>query len=64
MIRPKFTKFQLAVHVAALAPLAVLIVAVLTDNLTVNPIQAATLRTGKTAMILLVLSLALSLIHI
>lgn len=58
MIRPKFTKFQLAVHVAALAPLAVLIVAVLTDNLTVNPIQAATLRTGKTAMILLVLSLA------
>ena len=58
MIRPKFTKFQLAVHVAALAPLAVLIAAALTDNLTVNPIQAATLRTGKTAMILLVLSLA------
>ena len=58
MIRLKFTKFQLAVHVAALAPLAVLIAAALTDNLTVNPIQAATLRTGKTAMILLVLSLA------
>ena len=58
MPRQKFTKFQLAVHVAALAPLAVLIAAALTDNLTVNPIQAATLRTGKTAMILLVLSLA------
>ena len=35
-----------------------LVVAALTDNLTVNPIQAATLRTGKTAMILLVLSMA------
>ena len=56
--KPHFTKFQLAVHVAALAPLAVLIAAALTDNLTVNQIQAATLRTGKTAMILLVLSLA------
>lgn len=58
MPRLKFTKFQLAVHIAALAPLVVLIGAALTDNLTVNPIQAATFRTGKTAMILLVLSLA------
>lgn len=58
MSRPRLTKFQLAVHIAALAPLAVLIGAALTDNLTVNPIQAATFRTGKTAMILLVLSLA------
>lgn len=55
---PRFTKFQLAVHLAALAPLAVLIVAALTDNLTVNPIQEATFRTGKTAMVLLVASLA------
>ena len=55
---PKFTKFQLAVHLAALAPLAVLVAAWLTDNLSVNPIQDATFRTGKTAMVLLVASLA------
>jgi sulfoxide reductase heme-binding subunit YedZ len=54
----RLTRFQLAVHIAALTPLAVLAIAALSDNLTVNPIQAATLRTGKTAMILLVLSLA------
>lgn len=54
----RFTPFQLAVHAAALAPLAVLAGAALTDNLTVNPIQEATFRTGKTAMVLLVASLA------
>ncbi len=58
MSRLKFTPFQLAVHAAALAPLALLLVAWLTDNLTVNPIQEATFRTGKTAMVLLVASLA------
>jgi methionine sulfoxide reductase heme-binding subunit len=55
---PTFTKFQLAVHAAALAPLVVLIAAALTGNLSVNPIQEATFRTGKTAMVLLVASLA------
>lgn len=55
---PRFTRFQLFVHLAALAPLAALIVAALTDNLTVNPIQEATLRTGKAAMVLLTASLA------
>ncbi len=54
----KFTKFQLAVHVAALAPLVLLLVAWLTDALSVNPIQEATFRTGKAAMVLLVASLA------
>lgn len=58
MAARRFTKFQIAVHIAAVAPLVVLAGAALTDNLTVNPIQAATLRTGKTAMVLLVLSLA------
>ena len=58
MALQRFTKFQLATHVAALAPLALLAVAALTNHLTVNPIQAATLRTGKTALVLLVLSLA------
>ncbi|HSN75313.1 MAG TPA: protein-methionine-sulfoxide reductase heme-binding subunit MsrQ, partial [Anaerolineae bacterium] len=55
---PKFTPFQLAIHAAALAPLAVLLVAALTGGLSVNPIQDATFRTGKTAMVLLVASLA------
>ncbi len=54
----KFTKFQLFVHVAALIPLALLIWDVVQGNLSVNPIQEITLRTGKTAMVLLVLSLA------
>ena len=53
-----FTKFQIFVHVAALLPLVILIIDALRGNLTFNPIQEATLRTGKTAMVLLVLSLA------
>lgn len=54
----RFTKFQILVHVAALLPLVILIIDALRGGLTVNPIQEATLRTGKTAMVLLVLSLA------
>ena len=54
----RFTKFQILVHVAALLPLVVLIWDAFQSNLTVNPVQEATLRTGKTAMVLLVLSLA------
>jgi sulfoxide reductase heme-binding subunit YedZ len=49
---------QVAVHLAALAPLALLIWDAAQDQLTANPIQALTFRTGKTALILLVLSLA------
>ncbi|MCK4976213.1 MAG: ferric reductase-like transmembrane domain-containing protein, partial [Anaerolineales bacterium] len=33
------------------------------DNLTANPIQAVTLRTGKTALVLLVLTLAVTPIN-
>ncbi|MEA3336188.1 MAG: protein-methionine-sulfoxide reductase heme-binding subunit MsrQ [Chloroflexota bacterium] len=58
LTRPKLTKFQIAVHVAALIPLALLIWDATQGNLTANPIQKATLRTGKTALVLLVLSLA------
>lgn len=54
----RFTKFQIFVHLAALTPLAWLVLDYLTDNLTFNPIQAVTLRTGRYAIILLVLSLA------
>jgi methionine sulfoxide reductase heme-binding subunit len=49
---------QAAVHLAALAPLAWLIWDGLHDELTVNPIQAITARTGKAALVLLMLSLA------
>ena len=48
---------QVAVHVGSLVPLAWLIWDGLGGNLTVNPIQAITARTGKAALVLLVLSL-------
>lgn len=45
-------------HLGAWIPLALIAYGLTTNQLTVNPIQAATLRTGKTALVLLVLSLA------
>lgn len=54
----KLTKFQVLVHVGSWAPLALLIADYFRNNLTVNPIQEVTFRTGKTALVLLVLSLA------
>lgn len=55
---PRFSKFQLAVHIGALLPLALLVFDWTRDNLTFNPIQALELRTGKYALVLLILSLA------
>ncbi len=49
---------SLVVHLGSLAPLLILVWDALHDDLTFNPIQEATLRTGKTALVLLVLSLA------
>ncbi len=49
---------QVAVHGGALAPLVLLIGDYWCDRLTVNPIQAITWRTGKWALVLLILSLA------
>ena len=49
---------RVVVHVGAWIPLVLIMVGLLTNQLTVNPIQAATLRTGKAALVLLVLSLA------
>ncbi len=61
-VAPKWWKgkrlVQTAIHVAALAPLAVLLWDIWQNNLSVNPIQDITHRTGKTALVLLVLSLA------
>jgi sulfoxide reductase heme-binding subunit YedZ len=50
--------FQRMVHLAAVTPLGWMVVDYLRANLTVNPIQELTFRTGKTALVLLVLSLA------
>lgn len=55
---PRVTNFQILVILAGIIPLAWLLFDFFTNNLTVNPIQAATLRTGKYALIFLVLSLA------
>jgi len=57
-LKSHFKQIRWAVHLAAWVPLIVLIIDALNDNLTVNPIQAATQRTGDTAIILLALSLA------
>lgn len=56
----KFTSLQVVAHVAAWIPLIWLAIQYLSDNLGVNPIQSAIQRMGKTALILLVLSLACS----
>lgn len=45
-------------HVGALLPLALLIWNFFHDQLTANPIQYITFRTGKTALVLLILALA------
>jgi methionine sulfoxide reductase heme-binding subunit len=58
MSRIKFTPLQILVHLLAWGLAAWLAWDAWTGNLTVNPIQAATQRTGKYALILLVLSLA------
>lgn len=55
---PQFTKFQAAVHIGALLPLVWLLYNWSIDNLTFNPIQALELRTGKFALVLLILALA------
>lgn len=51
---------KVATHVGSLAPLAVLIWDFYHNQLTFNPIQEATFRTGKTALVLLVLMLAVT----
>jgi sulfoxide reductase heme-binding subunit YedZ len=55
---------RLLTHVAALLPLAVLVWDGLHGDLTVNPIQEISARTGKTALVLLVLSLACTPVNV
>ncbi len=59
----RFTRWQLFVHLAALMPLAALLWDAWQGNLSVNPIQDVTLRTGKPAMVLLVATLAATPLH-
>ena len=54
----KVTIPQAVVHMAALFPMAWLLLDAATSGLTVNPIQDIEQRTGKAALILLVLSLS------
>ena len=62
-MRFKFTPFQILVHVCCWIPFIVLIWDYFHNNLTFNPIQEATFRTGKTALTLLVLTLAVTPIN-
>jgi sulfoxide reductase heme-binding subunit YedZ len=57
--RPRFhfSWLQIVAHLGALAPLAVMFWDGAHNHLTVNPIQELTYRTGKTALVLLCLSL-------
>ncbi len=50
--------YRLLTHVGALVPLAMLLWNYWHNQLTANPIQYITFRTGKTALVLLVLTLA------
>jgi methionine sulfoxide reductase heme-binding subunit len=61
---PRFARYQLLVLVVGLIPLAWLVFSALTNNLTVNPIQAVEQRTGRYALYLLVASLACTPIYI
>jgi methionine sulfoxide reductase heme-binding subunit len=54
----RLSRLQIAVHAGALGWLAWLAWAFFTHHLTANPIRELTLRTGQTALILLMLSLA------
>lgn len=63
MKKKRVTWLQLVVHLGGIIPLLVLVRDYLTNNLTYNPIQAATQRTGDTALLFLVLSLACTPVH-
>ena len=58
MKRIRFTPFQILVHLTAWALAAWLAYDYFTGHLTINPIQAATQRLGKYALIFLTLTLA------
>jgi len=54
----RYSGWQIITHLGAWIPAIYLGIAYLTDHLTINPIQELTQKSGYTAMVLLVLSLA------
>ena len=58
MKKPRFTPFQILVHLGGWAPLALLIYNFYTNNLTANPIQKIEQQTGIHALTFLLFSLA------
>lgn len=64
MRKPKLTPLQIAVHIGAWIPLAWLVWAYFTHQLSANPIKDAMQRTGRYALVLLVLSLACTPLNI
>ncbi len=64
MNRRWLTALRVAVHIAALVPLVLLIVQWVTDSLGANPIEAVQLHTGKTALNLLLISLACTPVYL
>jgi sulfoxide reductase heme-binding subunit YedZ len=56
--RFQFTWLQIVTHLGAWVPLAVMVWDGFNANLTANPINELQLRTGKTALVLLILSLS------
>ena len=59
-----WSRLQLLTHILCWLPLFVLAAAYFTNNLTINPIQAATQRSGDIAIIILLASLAMTPLHI
>ena len=59
-----FNRFQWFVHIGSLIPLIVLVIDAITGNLTVNPIQELEQRTGRIAIIWLLLSLTCTPLNI
>ena len=57
-LRNRFTRLQILVFILASLPFVNLVYDAMSGGLTFNPIQAATFRTGKTALIFLLLSLS------
>lgn len=60
----KFNRLQWITHIGSLIPFLVLIIDAFTKNLTANPIQEITQRTGRTAIIWLLLSLSCTPLNI
>jgi sulfoxide reductase heme-binding subunit YedZ len=57
---PRFTPLQAATHLASWVPLLALWIDYRSDQLTINPIQAATQRLGDTALVWLLATLAIT----